>query len=57
MAVIEHARCCPRCCDFYWFDAEWDEADADGEVTEWCEIAGGKHVSREEAIKELEEQS
>lgn len=27
MTVSERAWCCPGCCDFYWFDAEWDEAE------------------------------
>ena len=31
--------------------------DADGEVTDWSEIAGGRGVSREEAIEELEQTS
>jgi hypothetical protein len=28
-------------------------ADADGKVTDWGEVAGGRGVSREEAITEL----
>ena len=28
--------------------------DKEGNVTDWCEVAGGKGVSIEEAIKELE---
>jgi hypothetical protein len=29
-------------------------ADETGKVTSWGEVAGGKHVSREEAIADLE---
>jgi len=25
--VVERAWCCPRCCDFYWFDADLDAAE------------------------------
>jgi hypothetical protein len=28
-------------------------ADAEGDITEWLEVAGGKHMSREEAIVDL----
>lgn len=29
-------------------------ANSDGRVTSWCEVAGGRHMSREEAIADLE---
>lgn len=41
------------------FDTQMPEtlvfsADENGKVTDWGEVAGGRGVSREEAIKELE---
>lgn len=30
------------------------KSDAEGDITEWGEVAGGKRMSREEAIADLE---
>ncbi len=39
---------------FSGFETLVFSADKDGEVTDWGEVAGGKRMSREEAIRDLD---
>lgn len=40
---------------FSGFETLVFRADDNGEVTDWCEVAGGRGMSREEAIADLED--
>ena len=39
---------------FNQFETLVFRADAKGEITDWCEVAGGRTMSRDEAIADLE---